>query len=88
MVPRFTLLDLFWMTTLIAVGIGGLCVLSRKIEAMEQRMIVGLFVASVGAIGAGLGAVFQQKFVGAGMLLILTLVLAGIVAGWLAFSLL
>ena len=64
--PRFTLQDLLLATTFIALGVGG-CVWFRRLAGFcNPSMFPFLILLAAGAsYGAGFGAIFQKKQVGA-----------------------
>jgi len=74
--PRFTLSDLFLATTLIAVGVFGLCLAFRTDDPMAA---LALAPASAASCGAGIGAIFQRKaiwaLIGIGILVVVCMAL-------------
>jgi hypothetical protein len=89
-VPRFTLRDVFWCVTLVALGIAGMiCLFStRWHEAFWQPW--SIFIASAAVIGSGLGMPVHRPLlvafiVAAGAALGLTVYVLGDGAGRLHF---
>ena len=66
--PRYTLRDMFLMTTLIAIGVGGI-VLAMRATLFETSFLsapwvlfrLASVVASGAMIGAGVGTLFKKK---------------------------
>ena len=62
---QFSLRDLFLATTLIAFGVGGICIADRWYNALGEHIVVLICLGSAAAIGAGIGAPFHKKLAGA-----------------------
>jgi hypothetical protein len=64
--PRFSIKDLFIATTLVAVGVGALCVLFSREETPVIPGLI-LFFGGSALIGAGIFMPFKWRWVGAGI---------------------
>ena len=62
--PRFSLRDVFWCVTLLTLGVAGFGWVLRDKDSSEMTILL-VFAPSLGAFGAGVGALFQRKLRGA-----------------------
>ena len=61
---QFTLRDLFWMTTIIALGMGLMVMAINNANAIGYGVALGVGMVSFGILGIGIGVPFHNTALG------------------------